>query len=520
MSKPRANKKKRLTGVAHAYRAASIFLSETSAFRLAVAIFGHPVRLAHWIEQLTTELTKAKVYLTECRIPETGEPRLIDELTAHLRDVATLPGHTRAVVVTGISRHLPDAATQYHPGDPTPRFLADANLDRELFPIRCPHPLLLCLTPTAHGRFLSHAPDLMHWCSHTFDFTEPALPDGSQPIRAMTELQQFEPGAIYANRDEMLRAAGIFRAGLDAAIAAHGLAHRETLEVRANLANVLHQLGRTPEALDLAQENLRGTGKLEEIPDAEIASRSSQLAHYLLSVGRLAEAEPLMRQSLASDVAALGHDHPSVATDMNNLAGLLQATNRLAEAEPLLRRALAISRVSLGDDHPKVATALNNLAVLLKDTNRLAEAEPLMRQALAIDEAALGKDHPTVALDLTNLAQLLKTTKRLAEAEPLMRQALTIHEAALGKHHPKVAIALNNLAFLLQDTNQLAEAEPLMRRALKIFAEFTRSAGHTHPHMQSAIGNYRKLLMEMGATEAQATEKIKNIIESAAHSVH
>ena len=470
MSNPSASDKLPLAGAERAFRAASIFLGEGGEFRLSVAIFGHPVRRAHWTEQLVGKLAKEQVHLTECRIPETGEPRLLEVLTAHLREVPTLPNHSRAVIVTGISRHLPDAATAHDYQGPTPPFLAAANLDRELFPKRCPHPLLLCVTPTAYGQFRRHAPDLMHWCSHMFDFTEPALPDGSYPIRGISELEQSQPGTIYANRDELLRAAGIFRQGLDAAIAAHGPEHRETVGVRANLANVLDQLGRSREALELAEENLRVLEKAKDVPETEIAQRISQLAIFLDTQGRLAEAEPLMRRALALDEAGFGSDHPTIAIRLNNLAMLLQTTNRMVEAEPLMRRALAITEDSLGPDHPNVATTLNNLAQLLQATNRMPEAEPLMRRALAIDEASFGPEHPNVAIRLNNLARLLQATKRLVEAEPLMR------------------------------------------RHLEIFVNFTRAMGHPHRHLEVAIKNHKNLLTAMGDTPAQAQAKVDQIL--------
>ena len=178
-----------------------------------------------------------------------------------------------------------------------------------------------------------------------------------------------------------------------------------------------------------------------------------------------------------------------------------------------MRRALDIAEAAFGPQHPTVATRLNNLATLLKATNRLAEAEPLMRRALAIAEASFGPQHPDVAIDLNSLALLLKDTNRLAEAEPLLRRALDIDEAAFGPQHPTVARHLNNLAHLLQATNRLAEAEPLMRRHFEIFVKFTRDTGHPHPHLVAATENYRILLIKMGDSQAQAQEKIEQILE-------
>ncbi len=408
MPAKRTNEKPALGGAERAARKASIFLAEKNGFRLGTATFGHPLRRQHWIEHLTASLEKENVHLTHCRIPESGEPRLLDEITTHLRDIPTREGHRRAVVVTGFSHHLPSAEVVIDQNTQRPRILAQANLDREDFPARCPHPLLFCLTPTALMQFRRLSPDLAHWCSHNFDFTEPALPDGSHPIRGISELQTTDAGTIYANRDEALRAASIFSNGLAASLSAHGPEHLKTLEVRDKLANALRQLGRGREALEHSLENLRVLETNPAFPEQTIASLLNNIATQLAEMNRLNEAAPLMRRALAIDEASYGDQHPNVARDLNNLASLLQATNRLAEAEPLMRRALAIDEASYGDQLPNVARDLNNLALLLQATNRLAEAEPLMRRAYEIVEQSLGVEHPNTQGVGRNLEQLRK----------------------------------------------------------------------------------------------------------------
>jgi len=116
-----------------------------------------------------------------------------------------------------------------------------------------------------------------------------------------------------------------------------------------------------------------------------------------------------------------------------------------------------------------------------------------------------------VAIRLNTLAQLLQNTNRPKEAEPLMRRVLAIFRKSLGEDHPNVATALNNLARLLQATNRLAEAEPLMRSMLEILLQFTRVAGHPHPHLQSAIWNYSGLLSQMGRSEAEVSAQLKTL---------
>ena len=126
--------------------------------------------------------------------------------------------------------------------------------------------------------------------------------------------------------------------------------------------------------------------------------------------------------------------------------------------------------------------------------------------------AAYGKDHPNVAIRLNNLAVLLQDSNCFAEAEPLFRRAISIDEATFGKNHPAVAGDINNLACLLHATNRLEEAEPLMQRMVGILVKFTCDSGHQHLHLETVVGNYLHLLIELGDTQTEADDKINKIL--------
>ena len=97
---------------------------------------------------------------------------------------------------------------------------------------------------------------------------------------------------------------------------------------------------------------------------------------------------------------------------------------------------------------------------------------------------------------------------RLANAEPLYRRALAIDEKIFGLEHPDVARDLNNLALLLYLSNRIEEAEPLYRRMLNILFQFASTTGHQHPHLQDAINDYSRLLMQMGFTRQQVLVRL------------
>ena len=503
--------KPRLAGPERSLKAATIFFSRASGFRLCAAIYGNPIRRDYWIGRLKETLAGRKTLFTVLDFASLCNTGLLHGLRDHLRKEPTPEDWRRAIAVVGLEKRLPDYTAPTGHTRTTNPFLAEANLDRELFLRDCPAPVLLWLTPTGEGALSREAPDFWHWRSHVFDFEETDGPEADNQMRSIEQLENATAGTIYRNRTEMERAAAVFREGLNASLSAHGPAHPSTCKARVNLGNVLYQLGDYQQAKDLFQENLDELKKRPVTTSEELGPTLAGLGLLLRTLGKFAEAEPLYRRALEIDEESYGKDHPEVAADLNNLATLLEATNRLTEAEPLYRRALEIDEKSYGKDHPTVATRLNNLAGLLEATNRLAEAEPLYRRALEINEKSYGKDHPTVAIRLNNLAGLLEATNRLAEAEPLYRRALEIDEKSYGKDHPDVATDLNNLAGLLSATNRRAEAEPLYRQAVRIFVEFQILTGHQHPHLKQAIKNYRGLLMKMERTQEEADAEIQKV---------
>jgi tetratricopeptide (TPR) repeat protein len=66
-------------------------------------------------------------------------------------------------------------------------------------------------------------------------------------------------------------------------------------------------------------------------------------------------------------------------------------------------------------------------------------------------------------------------------------------EQQLGAEHPDVASSLNNLANLYRAQGRYSEAEPLYLRTLAILMNVV---GKTHPHTQTAWGNFCYLVQQ------------------------
>lgn len=310
--------------------------------------------------------------------------------------------------------------------------------------------------------------------------------------------------ALFQTTNRLAEAEPLLRRALTIAEQDGGPDHPNVACALNNLALLLKATNRLAEAEPLLQRalSIRQTSLGPNDPD--VAESLSNFAQFLQDTNRLAEAEPLMRRVVEIQEKSFGANHPKLATALNNLAELLRATNRLKKAEPLYRRALAINEHTFAPSHPCVATVLNNLALVLYAMRRLTEAEPLMKRVVTAFEQGLGENHPEVASALNNLAELLRAMKRLVEAEPLYRRALAINEHSFGPDHPSVATILNNLAELLRMMGRFSDAEPFCRRGVEIFLKSSVAAGHHHPSLMAAAGNYGALLEEMGWGEQQA----------------
>lgn len=507
--------KPRLEGPERALKAATVFLSSVDDFRFCAAVYDNTLRRKYWIGRLEENLAARQTQLTVLDFTSLQDVRLLHGLQDHLQRVATPKGWRRAVAVIGLEQHLPDPLGPTGPTRRTNPFLADANLDRELFPRDCPVPILVWLTPTGIGSFARDAPDLWHWRSHVFYFEEPIAAEGSSPSLALTEMESAGAGTVYRNREELERAAAVFREGLKAGTLAHGPSHPSARQSRANLGNVMRQLGHYRQAEALCRENLSVVEKQTEADPAELASALNNLGACLQEIGKFEEAETLIRRALKINEKRFGKDYFENAANLNNLALGLVEKGEFVEAERLMQRALEITEKTFGRDHANVGIRLHNLARVLFNTNRLGEAEALMRRALEIAEKSLGADHPHVAAYQNNLAQALQAAGRTTEAEPLMRRALEIDEKSLGKNHPTLAIRLNNLAQLMKDTNRLKEAETLMREALEILLNSSFQTGHESRNLEIARGNYIALRKEMGVSDEQVEAEVTQIAQHA-----
>lgn len=324
----------------------------------------------------------------------------------------------------------------------------------------------------------------------TRDANDPAI--GRAMSRLGHQFLALAPSAERRRDAEMM-----FRRALAIAEAPEGTPPDPlVIETRlADLATLLHAMGRSAEALPLLRRRL-ALAKTNHLPTSpEMLAPWNELAIVHTALGDFGKAEPLYRKALTLAEAVRGPDDAAVGTVLNNLGSLLRDTGRNREAEILIRRAVEIAERTYGSSHIEVAPPSNNLAGLLRATGRDEAAVERYRTVLAIVERDHGADHPMVGRTLGNLGLALRTAGHLDEAERVLRRAVDIAERTLGPDHPTVANGLTNLAYLLVEQHRVEPAQALYRRALAISEQVF---GPGHPAVARTLNNLSWLSVRQG----------------------
>ncbi len=238
----------------------------------------------------------------------------------------------------------------------------------------------------------------------------------------------------------------------------------ESREVAQSEADLSMMVGRTPERLQLIQDAVRLSRKL----DGETERTAIHLMYLATAYGaerRYAEAEPAAREALEIRRRILPEDHESIAASLQQLSNILVSQSRYTEAEPLARQSLAFARKVFGDEHLRVANAEIRLSEVLVSQGRLAEAEALRTESIGVTRRLIG-DGPRIGVALQGLSLLLRDERKFDLAEQRLQEAMTIFRKLQPQQASNLAICISTLGMIRYDQRRFTEAEALQRDSL------------------------------------------------------
>ncbi|MHC4100246.1 MAG: tetratricopeptide repeat protein [Planctomycetota bacterium] len=280
--------------------------------------------------------------------------------------------------------------------------------------------------------------------------------------------------------------------------AALGDEHRETIDAKYNLAEVLWRQGRFEDADRWLDESLTLARRVLGADDRLTLMIMRRLGYVLREQGHYNRAESMLVETLQRQRRALGEADMHTSATMGTLAGVYMAQNRLREAEQLRVRALEIRRQLVGDEHAATAEGFSTLGRLYRLQGRYAEAEQMLLTALGIRRRLLGDDHHATTWSRTNLGLVYLDEGRYAEAEVIFTGLLELRERILGPEHRQTASSVDALGSVYLAQGRLAEAEPLLQRALQMRRS---DLGEEHQYTLWSTGDLGSLYVAQGRFE-------------------
>lgn len=298
---------------------------------------------------------------------------------------------------------------------------------------------------------------------------------------------------VHQNRGEVGKAEPLYLKSLEVWEKRLGPECEEAANTLENLAVLLEDAGRGPEAAGYR-------ARCERIRARPAASPSEAWAAAFREAQKASDASRYVDAAAAFEevlVKAAPFGEKDERTIRTWVALALACRNKpdYRRAEEAARKAVSLAEAALGKDTLETADGLNALALILDDLDRSGEAEAPYQRALAIRIKALGAEHPDVAVSLNNLAHLFRKMQKYPEAEKLFRKALAIDEK--NRDAAAEAMAHNSLGVVHEAMGQEAQAEADYRKSLAIYDEKLKA----DPQVADPCFNLGNLLRKRGDIE-------------------
>ncbi|KAK8599898.1 hypothetical protein V6N12_049766 [Hibiscus sabdariffa] len=238
-----------------------------------------------------------------------------------------------------------------------------------------------------------------------------------------------------------------------------------------SLAHAKCAKGNADEAIDLYKKALQIIKDSSYMPldNSMMENMRIDLAELLHVVGRGREGRELLEECLLITEKLKGKDDPSLVTHYLNLAASYSQSKDFVMAEQLLRTSLKIMTKAEGPDDPSITFPMLHLAVTLYHLNLDEEAEQIALEALRIRENAFGKDSLPVGEALDCLVSIQSRLEK-GEAELLeqLERVLRIQEKEFGDESEEVMETLNKVVFYLDKLGKKDEKPALQKRLSRL----------------------------------------------------
>jgi serine/threonine protein kinase len=242
----------------------------------------------------------------------------------------------------------------------------------------------------------------------------------------------------------------------------------DTLDSMDTYAVSLYLLRKLALAEEIAQEGCNICRKALGEKNERTLISEGNLANILIEEGKWPQAEKLILQNLKirSELGLM--DRVDTFAGVNNLGHIWELQERFEEAEKLLRENLPKMRISQGKEHPYTVHMQHVLVRVLLEKKSYPEAEERGREVLKMRRTIYKPGHEHIGRSLQVLGRILAEQEKLAEAKPLLEEAAQLFRNHYALRTDLIAVTEDWLGVCLVASKEFLEAESLLLRSYDI----------------------------------------------------
>lgn len=207
-----------------------------------------------------------------------------------------------------------------------------------------------------------------------------------EPSLDEAEALRFRAGKAFEEREYFL-ALALFRRSWVIFRRIADISPTIALAEEINVANCLHNLGRSGEAFDHLNFAFPSLKKVAGPDDEKTLLAQSALGEVLLGLEKPAEALPHLEHAAGRTLAMFGEEHRDTLDSYEKLGRALLALGRTADAEPICRRVIKGYGKIWGAANTRTSFTTATLAHVLGELGRREEAsQMILAQALSMEQ--------------------------------------------------------------------------------------------------------------------------------------
>jgi tetratricopeptide (TPR) repeat protein len=291
-------------------------------------------------------------------------------------------------------------------------------------------------------------------------------PGGAVSLPLARDLNQL--GELYRAQQRSAQALACFEESLSLRQRVLGDAHRDTRISRSNLAALLRETGKLPEASFLHELLYEDCYRLLGADHPDTLAARSALAGTLAALGEFERALALHEQVIEACERQFG---PACGMTLDSLAGqahTLTLRGEFSRARMVYERVLEGRERLLGEEHGDTLRCAQQLAVLLSEMGDLSHARKLQESVVAARDRHLGNDHALTLEARELLAEILAGQSDIEGVRRVLEALAAGRERSLGAEHPDTLSIQLKLASMLSDQGELDAARRLQQQLVSL----------------------------------------------------